>query len=154
MPDDKNWTWVLERRCPDCGFFAGEFEAIGVVERRTGLHTQQSLVCVRIMSMRVVQVIGGEKWQVELFRQTDEVSDVAALNLDAVVHDFDEEVLFAEDVSELGCGLKCLIVLPEAQTCLNLATDTARGCDNPLGKALQQFAVHTRLEVVALNARE
>jgi hypothetical protein len=19
-PDDKNWTWVLERRCPECGF--------------------------------------------------------------------------------------------------------------------------------------
>lgn len=22
VPDDKNWTWVLERRCPDCGFDA------------------------------------------------------------------------------------------------------------------------------------
>jgi hypothetical protein len=20
IPDDKNWTWVLERTCPDCGF--------------------------------------------------------------------------------------------------------------------------------------
>jgi len=20
VPDDKNWTWVLERSCPDCGF--------------------------------------------------------------------------------------------------------------------------------------
>ncbi|MEK7296059.1 MAG: hypothetical protein AAB018_05935, partial [Actinomycetota bacterium] len=20
IPDNKNWTWVLERRCPDCGF--------------------------------------------------------------------------------------------------------------------------------------
>lgn len=25
-PDTKNWTWVLERRCPDCGFDAGSFE--------------------------------------------------------------------------------------------------------------------------------
>ncbi|MFM8867163.1 MAG: DinB family protein [Ilumatobacteraceae bacterium] len=24
-PDTKNWTWVLERRCPDCGFDAGSF---------------------------------------------------------------------------------------------------------------------------------
>ncbi|SNT21331.1 DinB family protein [Rhodococcoides kyotonense] len=24
VPDTKNWTWVLERRCPDCGFFAGD----------------------------------------------------------------------------------------------------------------------------------
>ncbi|GAC1329598.1 MAG: maleylpyruvate isomerase N-terminal domain-containing protein [Mycobacteriales bacterium] len=23
MPDDKDWTWVLERRCPECGFEAG-----------------------------------------------------------------------------------------------------------------------------------
>src|SRR5215207_1563632 len=21
-PDDKDWTWVLERRCPECGFDA------------------------------------------------------------------------------------------------------------------------------------
>lgn len=24
VPDTKNWTWVLERQCPDCGFFAGD----------------------------------------------------------------------------------------------------------------------------------
>src|SRR2546421_10999686 len=23
-PDTKNWTWVLERPCPECGFAAGE----------------------------------------------------------------------------------------------------------------------------------
>ena len=23
-PDTKDWTWVLERRCPECGFDAGE----------------------------------------------------------------------------------------------------------------------------------
>ena len=22
VPDDKNWTWVLERECPECGFDA------------------------------------------------------------------------------------------------------------------------------------
>ena len=30
-PDDKNWTWVLERRCDDCGFDASSFDP-----RRTG----------------------------------------------------------------------------------------------------------------------
>lgn len=25
-PDTKNWTWVLERRCPDCGFEASTVE--------------------------------------------------------------------------------------------------------------------------------
>lgn len=22
VPDDKNWTWVVERACPECGFAA------------------------------------------------------------------------------------------------------------------------------------
>ena len=27
VPDNKNWTWVLERCCDDCGFDAGSFDA-------------------------------------------------------------------------------------------------------------------------------
>jgi hypothetical protein len=26
VPDDKNWTWVLERTCPECGFDAAPIE--------------------------------------------------------------------------------------------------------------------------------
>lgn len=26
VPDDKNWTWVLERRCGECGFDAPSFD--------------------------------------------------------------------------------------------------------------------------------
>jgi hypothetical protein len=26
-PDTKDWTWVLERRCPECGFEAGAVTA-------------------------------------------------------------------------------------------------------------------------------
>jgi hypothetical protein len=27
IPDDRDWTWVLERECPECGFDAGKFDA-------------------------------------------------------------------------------------------------------------------------------
>jgi hypothetical protein len=35
VADDKDWTWVLDRRCPDCGFDAGACppEAIGALTR-------------------------------------------------------------------------------------------------------------------------
>lgn len=29
VPDDKNWTWVLEKACGDCGFDASSFDAVG-----------------------------------------------------------------------------------------------------------------------------
>ncbi len=31
-PDDKNWTWVLERKCGDCGFDASRFDPARTAE--------------------------------------------------------------------------------------------------------------------------
>ena len=36
-PDTKNWTWVLDRRCDECGFDAGTFPA-----ERTGAAVRQN----------------------------------------------------------------------------------------------------------------
>jgi hypothetical protein len=38
VPDTKNWTWVLERRCPECGFEAYAFprESVGAMIRENG----------------------------------------------------------------------------------------------------------------------
>ncbi len=33
IPDDKDWTWTLERPCPDCGFAAGEVAGSEVAAR-------------------------------------------------------------------------------------------------------------------------
>lgn len=32
VPDDKNWTWVLERPCPDCGFDAAAVDVRRMAE--------------------------------------------------------------------------------------------------------------------------
>ncbi len=31
-PDDKNWTWVLDRECPECGFDAGSFDPATIAD--------------------------------------------------------------------------------------------------------------------------
>lgn len=33
VPDSKNWTWVLERQCEDCGFDAAEIDYDGIPAR-------------------------------------------------------------------------------------------------------------------------
>jgi hypothetical protein len=30
LPDTKDWTWVLERPCPECGFVAADADPLGV----------------------------------------------------------------------------------------------------------------------------
>lgn len=32
VPDDKDWTWVIERRCPECGFDASTASRDGVAD--------------------------------------------------------------------------------------------------------------------------
>jgi DinB superfamily len=32
-PDDKDWTWVLQRPCPDCGFVAAKVRAADVADQ-------------------------------------------------------------------------------------------------------------------------
>ena len=38
-PDTKNWTWVLEKPCPECAFDASTFEATDVADmiRKVGV---------------------------------------------------------------------------------------------------------------------
>jgi hypothetical protein len=52
VPDDKNWTWVLERACPQCGFDGSAYspadapasiEANALQWRRLLLHPQATL---------------------------------------------------------------------------------------------------------------
>lgn len=45
VPDDKDWTWVLERPCPDCGFDAAAVAGpqIAGLVRRTAVSWQDAL---------------------------------------------------------------------------------------------------------------
>ena len=36
VPDTKDWTWVLERPCPACGFHADDIEPSGLADRIRG----------------------------------------------------------------------------------------------------------------------
>ena len=51
IPDDKNWTWVLERRCEDCGFDASGFEPRRTADALRDQVVRWSLVLTRADAM-------------------------------------------------------------------------------------------------------
>ena len=62
-----------------------------------------------VLVVDVVDVVGGDDFEAEFGGDPQQVGDDAALFLDAVVHQLDDEVVLAEDVDELGgCG-SCLV---------------------------------------------
>jgi hypothetical protein len=50
QPDTKNWTWVLERRCPECGFEAGTVPT----EAIPGMVRDNATVWVRLLDDGVI----------------------------------------------------------------------------------------------------
>jgi hypothetical protein len=50
-PDNKNWTWVLERTCPECGFDASTFDAFTSPEAILN-NTQEWIVILNHVHVR------------------------------------------------------------------------------------------------------
>jgi hypothetical protein len=50
VPDDKDWTWVLERACPECGFDASSIDAreVGDVIRQNASAWQRVLASAEV----------------------------------------------------------------------------------------------------------
>ncbi len=63
-PDDSDWTWVLDRSCPECGFVAADtdFASIGDVLRRNAAAWQE--------------LLEGDVEGLRLRRRTDRWSDL------------------------------------------------------------------------------
>jgi hypothetical protein len=59
VPDDKNWTWVLDRPCPDCGFDASSCPAETVPDllRANALSWQRLLEAGVIQRNRPVETV-------------------------------------------------------------------------------------------------
>jgi len=91
VPDDKNWTWVLERPCPECGFTAETFdvrEAPSTIQdnaRQWAELLAHPFVAADLLARAFADVGDGE-WQRTGFR-----SDGAAFTIDSfaryMVHD-------------------------------------------------------------------
>ena len=131
-----------------------ELEPGRVGQRRPRLHAQQRRVRLGVRRVRVVQVVGGDQRQVQLLGQPQQVVTRPALDVEAVVHQLAEVVVGPEDVAVVRGRLDRGVVLAETQQGLHLAGGAAGGGDDAVGVGLEQLAVHARLEVEALDARQ
>ena len=106
IPDDKNWTWVLEKRCGDCGFDASSFDAAS-----TG-------AALRDQATRWVAVLGQSDVNVrprpgvwspleyachvrDVFRKFDERLALMLNEIDPAFENWDQDATAIEDRYDL-----------------------------------------------------
>ena len=113
--------------------------------------------------VRVVAIIGGQERSTDLARDRQQVGKHPALCFDLVIHHLDEEVLLAEDVLihggrldggfevALAAGVAFFVRGIRRKKLRNVPAEAPRRRDDPLGVRLEQFSVHPRLVVEALQ---
>ena len=135
-------------QCPHLGggleevTVAVELEPVGVRERLAGLDTQQRLVVLRGVAGDVVAVVGGQRRDVEFASHLQQSLADAALDVEAVIHQFEEEVLRAEYLAPLRCGFQRLALVPEPQPGLHLARGAPGGGDDALRMLGDHLGIH------------
>ena len=163
LGDEQGVVACLGQLAPDIAHLRGrlevevariEAEALGVVHRRTRADAQQHIMGVGVAGTDVVQVIGRDEREVERSRDLEKVLSEAPLDGQAVIHDLDEVVVLAQDVSRVGRRGEGLVVVARLEPAVDLSGGAARGADESLAVGLEQLAIETRLEVVALEAGE
>ena len=66
---------------------------------------------IGLVRVRVVQIVGSDDRQVEVAAQSEQVLTHPRLDVETVVHQLEEEVAGAEQITELsGAGARLLVV--------------------------------------------
>jgi hypothetical protein len=132
VPDDKNWTWVLEKPCDDCGFDASSFHATG-----TGAALRDQVV-------RWVDVLGRSGVNVrpspsvwspleyachvrDVFRKFDERLALMLNEIDPAFENWDQDATAIEDRYDLQHAADVTNELQEAGIMLADRFDSVTG---------------------------
>ena len=91
-----------------------------------------------------MRVVGGHEGRVHELGDLEDLLVGASLDVDAVVHDLDVEVLRAENVAQLGGLSHGLVPLPQTQARLHGARGASREHDEALVELAEQLLVGAR----------
>uniref|UniRef100_A0A6J7NAW3 Unannotated protein n=1 Tax=freshwater metagenome TaxID=449393 RepID=A0A6J7NAW3_9ZZZZ len=131
-----------------------ELEALRVAHERTGLHAEQRVVGLVVRAVGVVRVVRREDRCTDAAGDLDQLRIGLVLGSEAVILQLDEEVVPTEDVLQAGRLLERTLLVAVEETLQHVPTETAGGGNQARGVLVQQFPVHPRLVVVALEERK
>ena len=128
-----------------------ELEPLRVAHEGARLHAQQGVVGEVVLAVGVVAVVGGQQRRADPPGDGQQLRVRLALGGQALVLQFHEQVVAAEDVLQAARLLQRPPLVPRQQRLQDVAAEAAGAGDQALVVALQQLPVHPGLVVVALE---
>ncbi len=130
-----------------------ELEALRVRQHRARLDTEQGVVGLVVLAVRVVRIVGGEQRSADPPGELDQLRVGPALFGQAVVLQLDEQVVAPEDVLESGGLLGGSGDVATQQRLEDVPAEAPGGGDDALGVIGEQLPIQSRLVVVTLEER-
>ena len=128
------------------GFHA---HAILVGQRLAGLDAHEDFLRLRVLALHIMAVVGGDKPQIHLSGQTDEGGQHALLIGEAVILNFDVEMIPVKD-GKIPLGhLPRVRLAPVDEALGDIARDAGGKGDQSLGMFFEQLIVDARAVVKA-----
>ena len=127
--------------------------AFFIAEHGSGLDAEEGVVGFPVAVIDVVHVVCSDDLESKLGGDFEEVGDDAPLFLDAVIHQFDDEIFLAENINEAGGGLAgCGVIAPE-QEAGDDGGETTGESDEALAVSGEGFEVGAGVVVEAVGVR-
>ena len=126
-------------------------QAVCLVHGVAGLDAQQHVLRRGILFFEIVRVVRHGEGDAGLAAQADQAVGGRVLLGDAVVLDLEIEVLLAEERAQVERARPRSLEVAADDRLRDLAGQTAREADQPLGVLVQQLPVDARLDIKALG---
>ena len=128
-----------------------KLHAGGVVHRLAHLNGHQHILNAGIFTGQIVRVIGRNQRNAGLVRQTVQTHIDFFLCLDAVILNFQKEIILSENLTELECLSFGALIVAIHQRLRNGTGQTGRQADQSLAVFAQQVEIDTGADIKALG---
>ena len=126
-------------------------QAVDVGDRLPGADAEQDVVRLEVRVLQVVNVVGDDELEPQVFRNRLQAGVDDLLLVDALILHLEEEILAPEDVA-VRCGRgNGLVLLLRADAGCHLPLEAAAQTDQSFGVLREQRLVDTRLVVETLG---
>ena len=88
-----------------------ELHPVGILNAFSGLNADHHVLRVGVIFAEIVAVIRRHQWKPDVFLQLKKTRMNPVLHFQSLVLNFQEEILFSENIRIGSCGCSCCIVL-------------------------------------------
>ena len=124
-----------------------EAHAVRIGHGLAGLNAQQDFMRARVVLAQIVRIVGGHQRNAGVGRQAIDQRQHARVRLQAVILQFQEEILRAEQVGVFVGHALGLVVAVRQQRFVDVAAQARRQRDQALGVPREQVFIDARLVV-------